>query len=184
VRSAWYFRVMTRRQAIAILGVILLLGAGASLIYAWSMRSADMQKPEPKPQATACTMEAKLCPDGSYVGRTGPACEFTECPSVDVHARMKVRLGVSVEGLGLTVVPLEVLEDSRCPKDVQCIQAGTVRVRAQVGSVATTSTEVFVLNQSRVVQGKTVTLVSVEPNTVSTAPIASGEYVFTFDVSQ
>ena len=28
----------------------------------------------------ACTMEAKLCPDGSYVGRTGPNCEFTPCP--------------------------------------------------------------------------------------------------------
>jgi hypothetical protein len=29
----------------------------------------------------ACTMEAKLCPDGSYVGRTGPNCEFTPCPT-------------------------------------------------------------------------------------------------------
>lgn len=29
----------------------------------------------------ACTMEAKLCPDGSYVGRTGPKCEFSECPA-------------------------------------------------------------------------------------------------------
>ena len=28
----------------------------------------------------ACTMEAKMCPDGSYVGRTGPRCEFTACP--------------------------------------------------------------------------------------------------------
>lgn len=28
----------------------------------------------------ACTMEAKLCPDGTYVGRTGPKCEFAECP--------------------------------------------------------------------------------------------------------
>ncbi len=27
-----------------------------------------------------CTMEAKQCPDGSYVGRTGPNCEFTPCP--------------------------------------------------------------------------------------------------------
>lgn len=27
-----------------------------------------------------CTMEAKLCPDGSYVGRSGPKCEFTPCP--------------------------------------------------------------------------------------------------------
>ncbi|HCR52026.1 TPA: hypothetical protein DIV48_00060 [Candidatus Kaiserbacteria bacterium] len=29
----------------------------------------------------ACTMEAKLCPDGSYVGRTGPQCEFSACPN-------------------------------------------------------------------------------------------------------
>jgi hypothetical protein len=29
----------------------------------------------------ACTMDAKLCPDGSYVGRTGPNCEFAACPN-------------------------------------------------------------------------------------------------------
>ncbi|MEN9653970.1 MAG: hypothetical protein RL235_82, partial [Chlamydiota bacterium] len=28
----------------------------------------------------ACTMDAKVCPDGSYVGRTGPDCEFAPCP--------------------------------------------------------------------------------------------------------
>ena len=27
-----------------------------------------------------CTMDAKMCPDGSYVGRTGPKCEFAACP--------------------------------------------------------------------------------------------------------
>ena len=27
-----------------------------------------------------CTLEAKLCPDGSAVGRTGPNCEFAPCP--------------------------------------------------------------------------------------------------------
>lgn len=27
-----------------------------------------------------CTMEAKLCPNGSAVGRTGPNCEFAKCP--------------------------------------------------------------------------------------------------------
>ncbi|MBI5881449.1 DUF333 domain-containing protein [archaeon] len=32
------------------------------------------------PVAKACTMEAKLCPDGSAVGRTGPDCEFAKCP--------------------------------------------------------------------------------------------------------
>ena len=29
----------------------------------------------------ACTMEAKLCPDGSAVGRSGPKCEFAPCPT-------------------------------------------------------------------------------------------------------
>lgn len=31
-------------------------------------------------EQTFCTQEAKLCPDGSYVGRTGPKCEFVVCP--------------------------------------------------------------------------------------------------------
>ncbi|NYZ76090.1 serpin family protein [Candidatus Micrarchaeota archaeon] len=29
----------------------------------------------------ACTQEARQCPDGSYVGRTGPNCEFAACPN-------------------------------------------------------------------------------------------------------
>jgi len=33
------------------------------------------------PKPVACTMEAKLCPDGSAVGRTGPNCEFAPCPT-------------------------------------------------------------------------------------------------------
>jgi hypothetical protein len=33
------------------------------------------------PSGKACTMEAKICPDGSSVGRTGPNCEFTLCPT-------------------------------------------------------------------------------------------------------
>lgn len=31
----------------------------------------------------ACTQEAKLCPDGSAVGRIGPNCEFAPCPTVN-----------------------------------------------------------------------------------------------------
>ena len=31
-------------------------------------------------QRRSCTMEAKQCPDGSYVARTGPNCTFEKCP--------------------------------------------------------------------------------------------------------
>ena len=34
------------------------------------------------PMQKACTMEAKICPDGSSVGRTGPDCAFSPCPTV------------------------------------------------------------------------------------------------------
>jgi hypothetical protein len=51
--------------------VILLLGGVAYLL---------LPKPVGEPEPVFCTQEAKLCPDGSYVGRTGPKCEFTACP--------------------------------------------------------------------------------------------------------
>lgn len=38
------------------------------------------QPPIPQNSGRACTMEAKLCPDGSSVGRIGPNCEFAPCP--------------------------------------------------------------------------------------------------------
>ncbi len=31
-------------------------------------------------ESAVCTMDAKVCSDGSYVGRAGPNCEFAPCP--------------------------------------------------------------------------------------------------------
>ncbi|NTW22889.1 hypothetical protein HGA34_05130 [Candidatus Falkowbacteria bacterium] len=33
------------------------------------------------PEPVFCTQEAMECPDGSFVGRTGPKCEFSPCPA-------------------------------------------------------------------------------------------------------
>ena len=35
----------------------------------------------PKINTVGCTLEAKICPDGSAVGRAGPNCEFIPCPT-------------------------------------------------------------------------------------------------------
>ncbi|MDP3917237.1 MAG: hypothetical protein Q8Q42_03030 [Nanoarchaeota archaeon] len=32
-------------------------------------------------EPVACSTEAKICPDGSAVGRVGPDCEFEKCPT-------------------------------------------------------------------------------------------------------
>lgn len=52
----------------------------------------------------ACTEEAKLCSDGSSVGRTGPKCEFTACPKEDLifvqtpHAYEEISSPLRVKG--------------------------------------------------------------------------------------
>jgi hypothetical protein len=37
-------------------------------------------KPYTPVDPIVCTLEVKQCPNGSFVGRTGPNCEFTPCP--------------------------------------------------------------------------------------------------------
>jgi len=32
-----------------------------------------------------CTMDAKICADGSFVGRSGPHCEFDPCPEDSIQ---------------------------------------------------------------------------------------------------
>ena len=43
-------------------------------------QSTTISEPKISGKNIYCTQEAKLCSDGSYVGRTGPNCEFAECP--------------------------------------------------------------------------------------------------------
>jgi hypothetical protein len=57
-------------KAIGFLVVLAVVAAGALAYQA--LRS---------PSEVACTTEAKLCPDGTAVGRSGPKCEFSTCPA-------------------------------------------------------------------------------------------------------
>lgn len=45
------------------------------------MKETVKDTPIPPPgEGIACTMEVLECPDGTYVGRVGPNCEFDKCP--------------------------------------------------------------------------------------------------------
>jgi hypothetical protein len=58
--------------------VIVVLAIGMGVWYAISnRRPADVPLPG---DVVACTEEAKMCPDGSSVARTGPQCAFAACP--------------------------------------------------------------------------------------------------------
>lgn len=48
-------------------------------------------------EPVACTMDAFLCPDGSYVGRTGPQCEFV-CPPTQTNETNGTSTATSTAG--------------------------------------------------------------------------------------
>lgn len=62
--------------------IFTLLPIGAFLMGMKYQRMLTGYVPPAANEQTSCTKEAKLCPDGSTVGRSGPDCEFVPCPAV------------------------------------------------------------------------------------------------------
>jgi len=65
---------MNPRYIAIIIGLLLLSAIG---IFISNNTSTDEITND---NLTACTQEARQCPDGSFVGRSGPDCEFASCP--------------------------------------------------------------------------------------------------------
>ncbi len=84
---------MNQTVSVAIGGVIaLLLVAAVGLVlvnqsvFERVVSNGESEfSPDPDDDSVACPADAKTCPDGSTVGRTGPECEFAECDSEDLE---------------------------------------------------------------------------------------------------
>lgn len=64
---------------------IIIIVATAAGVFIWKTGKNNLSESKIAPPSItapkACTMEAKLCPDGeTYVARSGPNCEFAPCP--------------------------------------------------------------------------------------------------------
>ncbi|HVT74847.1 MAG TPA: hypothetical protein VHD69_00260 [Candidatus Paceibacterota bacterium] len=64
------------KTAIIVVIALLIIGGGVWAYYA----SVGPSNAPGQSDQVVCTMDAKLCPDGSYVGRIGPDCQFAQCP--------------------------------------------------------------------------------------------------------
>lgn len=82
----------------------------------------------------------------------------------------------------VTIRPLSIEEESRCPSDVQCIQAGTVRVKTEIVSGLGTSTDIIALGDFITTEAEKVTFVSARPEPVAGAHIPASAYRLTFEV--
>lgn len=96
---------------------------------------------------------------------------------------IRTRIDQGGSALNIKVVPLEVLEDSRCPSDVQCVWAGTVKVRAMLESPSGTAPQIFELGQPITTETREVELVEVRPASVSGERIEADAYVFIFRIT-
>ncbi len=63
-----------------LVAILILVIIGVSMAV-WQKNKAIPGPDNNEP--VACTLEAKICPDGTAVGRQGPRCEFTACPNSD-----------------------------------------------------------------------------------------------------
>jgi hypothetical protein len=99
----------------------------------------------------------------------------TQRPDAGSNDFDTVRLNEPIGGrVGLSVI--EVVEDSRCPSGVQCIHAGTVRVRAlQTGETAHI---LLTLREPQRLAGGWAALLQVCPSPVAGRPIARRDYRF------
>ncbi len=70
---------------------VLVIGGGAFWLWQKSTGGGEV----------ACTLEAKICPDGSSVGRVGPYCQFAPCPSAALGYKNST---YTVDGTPITLV--------------------------------------------------------------------------------
>lgn len=74
-----------------IAGVVLILVVGIAGFFYRNI----LEQPARKPVLTACTEEARVCPNGQTVMRTGETCAFAPCPAPNIE----------FSNVGLALVP-------------------------------------------------------------------------------
>ena len=135
-------------------------------------------------EAYECQADAMICPDGSAVGRQGPKCEFAACPAVDATStKVTTYLGGTTTGLNVSVSPQAVVSDSRCPKEVTCIWAGTVEVRTVLSTAVSHGEHILTLGQPQPFGEYNVTLIEVSPTKTEDA-VPESSYRFTFEIEE
>lgn len=144
-----------------------------------SVSAAPIDTGEP----VMCTMDAKICPDGSAVGRQGPNCEFAACPTDGTTSMVTVAVGERATVSGVTIEPKAIVSDSRCPIDVTCVWAGTVEVRTVLSTMVGHGEHTMTLGAPQTFGEYTVTLSGVSPAKTQ-GDIDEDRYQLTFEVAK
>lgn len=96
-------------------------------------------------------------------------------PGSAVALHQKVRVG------DITVTPVAVVEDSRCPIDARCVWAGRLVVRTQIDGDGWRDTADMRLGETFGTHGRVIALVSGEPGKTAERETPPEAYRFTYD---
>jgi hypothetical protein len=120
-----------------------------------------------------------------FVLSAGLGCASSGGAELGKNVTLKLGEHAAFDGDRIVVTFVSVPEDSRCPKDVQCIRAGNARVRLDVvlGSAAPTPLDLEVPG-SAVVGEWEVAVERLDPYPVSERPTESKEYLIILGVSR
>lgn len=122
-------------------------------------------------------MLAALAMGSAAAGCAAPADAPEAAGTVETTAALHRRAVFA--GVGVTALRVE--EDSRCPAEVQCVQAGTVRVAVRLEERGAWRETVLTLAQPLgLAGGGALTLAAVCPYPRQPGPIAPADYRFTF----
>lgn len=169
----------TLATTLVVLGVLIIAGAAYWLLPYQSTVTGPTHSPGTLPSSTTGTSAGTTSPSA---GQTSPGSGSTSGGmSSSIKTVYTMRVGQTLNADGFTATVLEVTEDSRCPMGVQCVSAGTVKVRVRASYGAQSATQTLELGVPFTAFDYMVTLASVEP-TKTQGTIPQGGYVLHFEV--
>lgn len=84
----------------------------------------------------------------------------------------------------VTITPLALIEDSRCPINARCVWAGRLVLRTTFSVGGPRETRDFILGTPQAVPGGTMTLVAAEPAKLAGAQGNPPAKLFTFELTR
>ena len=111
------------------------------------------------------------------IGTTKPVVSVTSTTNY-------LRIGQKVTLNDVSITPIKVSYDSRCPKDVKCIQAGSLDLSVLLEKGNLSQSLIITSGKSVVFGNRTITLKNVTPSRLSTKAILEADYRFVFTVTK
>ena len=111
----------------------------------------------------------------------GAGSMYFEKAADPVEAKLSVGNSQTIGDLSITLN--SIITDSRCPVDVQCIQAGELSVSVTLKNASTTETRKFSSNDAAyVIGGRAISISDIQPVRKAGVEISAKDYVVTFKV--